>query len=80
MEDILIPIVTLVLCAVIPIVAIMTSFINKQSRLKLEVLKQEIELEKIRKESYIYETEKLRLEIEQSRQQLLDLPNNGKNS
>ena len=79
MEDILIPIITLVLCASVPIVAIVTNFYNKQSRLKLEVLKQEIELEKIKKEAFIYETEKLRLEIEQTRQQLLDFPNNGKN-
>ncbi|QCR34451.1 hypothetical protein C1N55_08265 [Lysinibacillus sp. SGAir0095] len=61
--------------AAIPITAISTSYLSKQSKLKLEVLKQEIELEKVRKEGYIIETEKLRLEIEQTRQQLaLDHP------
>lgn len=56
--------------ATIPVTAIVTSYFGKQSELKLEVLKQEIELEKVRKESTIIETEKLRLEIEQTRHQL----------
>ncbi|MCP1144276.1 hypothetical protein [Lysinibacillus endophyticus] len=61
--------------SLISIAGIVSAHINKQSKLKLEVLKQEIELEKIRKESYIIETEKLRLEIEQTRLQLsLDSP------
>nr|WP_106784685.1 hypothetical protein [Lysinibacillus timonensis] len=54
----------------IPITAIITTYKFKQSKLKLEALKHEIELEKVRKESYIIESEKLRLEIEQTRQQL----------
>ncbi|SOC20071.1 hypothetical protein SAMN05880501_111104 [Ureibacillus xyleni] len=67
--------------SLISISGIVTTHINKQSKLKLEVLKQEIELEKIRKESYIIETEKLRLEIEQTRQQLsLDAPINHTSS
>ncbi|WP_186278759.1 hypothetical protein [Lysinibacillus sp. BW-2-10] len=56
--------------AAIPITAIITHYFSKQSKLKLEVLKQEIELEKVRKDNYLIETEKLRLEIEQTRQQL----------
>lgn len=59
----------------IPITAIVTHHFRKQSKLKLEALKYEIELEKQRKESYVIESEKLRLEIEQTRQQLtLDQP------
>ena len=54
----------------IPITGIYTSYLSKQSNLKLEVLKQEIELEKVRNEGYLIETEKLRLEIEQTRQNL----------
>ncbi|WP_240758413.1 hypothetical protein [Lysinibacillus sp. SGAir0095] len=76
MEDYVILVLGIVFIgAAIPITAISTSYLSKQSKLKLEVLKQEIELEKVRKEGYIIETEKLRLEIEQTRQQLaLDHP------
>ncbi|RHW39316.1 hypothetical protein D1B33_00245 [Lysinibacillus yapensis] len=71
MEDYVILVLGIVLLGVsIPITAILTSYFGKQSNLKLEVLKQEIELEKIRKESYVIESEKLRLEIEQMRQKL----------
>jgi len=54
----------------IPITGIFTSYLSKQSNIKIEVLKQEIELEKVRNEGYLIETEKIRLEIEQTRQQL----------
>ncbi|MDI7741404.1 hypothetical protein QMK38_05275 [Lysinibacillus fusiformis] len=76
MEDYVVLVLGIVLlCAAIPITAIITSYYSKQSKLKLEVLKQEIELEKVRNEGYVIETEKIRLEIEQSRQQLaLDQP------
>lgn len=75
MDGVIIALVSIVFGAAIPICGILTNYFSKQSKLKLEVLKQEIELEKIRKESYIIETEKLRLEIEQTRQQLsLEVP------
>lgn len=76
LEDYVVLVLGIVLlCAAIPITAIITSYYSKQSKLKLEVLKQEIELEKVRNEGYVIETEKIRLEIEQSRQQLaLDQP------
>ncbi|KGR79550.1 hypothetical protein CD29_05480 [Ureibacillus manganicus DSM 26584] len=65
----------LLIVSSIPITAILTHHLRKQSKLKLEALKFEIELEKQRKESYVIESEKLRLEIEQTRQQLvLDQP------
>jgi len=65
----------ILICASIPITAIVTYHLRKQSKFKLEALKYEIELEKQRKESYIIESEKLRLEIEQTRQHLtLDQP------
>ncbi len=60
----------ILICASIPITAIITDHFRRQSKLKLEALKYEIELEKERKESYMIESEKLRLEIEQTRQQL----------
>ncbi len=65
----------ILICASIPITAIITYHFSRQSKLKLEALKYEIELEKQRKESYVIESEKLRLEIEHTRQQLaLDQP------
>lgn len=56
---------------IISIAGIISDYRNKESKLKVEALKHEIELEKLRKDSYIVETEKIRLEIEQTRQQLL---------
>ncbi|MGE7665975.1 hypothetical protein ACQKMN_09655 [Ureibacillus composti] len=71
MADYVILVLGIVLIAsTIPITAIITTYLSKQSKLKLEVLKYEIDLEKIRKESYILETEKLRLEIEYTREKL----------
>lgn len=79
-EDYVILVLGIVLLGVsIPITAILTSYFGKQSKLKLEVLKQEVELEKARKENHLIETEKLKLEIEQTRQQLsLDYPKQAK--
>ncbi|WP_107937179.1 hypothetical protein [Ureibacillus chungkukjangi] len=65
----------IIFITIVSLAGILSDHINKQSKLKLEVLKQEIKLEKIRNEGHIAETEKLRLEIEQTRQQLtLDHP------
>ena len=60
----------IIFITIVSLAGIITDHINKQSKLKLDVLKQEIKLEKMRNEGYIIETEKLRLEIEQTRQQL----------
>jgi len=60
----------ILICSAIPITAIVTAHLRGQTKLRLEALKYEIELEKQRKESYLIESEKLRLEIEQTRQHL----------
>ncbi|MBT2757181.1 hypothetical protein J7E71_14635 [Mesobacillus foraminis] len=49
----------------IPIVAIMTSHFQKQDVIKRDMLKDQLELEKIKQENYLIETEKMRLELEQ---------------
>ncbi|MFS0638853.1 hypothetical protein AB1K84_23455 [Mesobacillus foraminis] len=49
----------------IPIVAIMTSHFQKQAVIKRDMLKDQLELEKIKQENYLIETEKMRLELEQ---------------
>lgn len=61
---------SILIVVTIPLTAIVTAYKGKQSKLKLELLKHEIELEKLRKDTYFIETEKLRLEIEKTRQQL----------
>ncbi|SOC37722.1 hypothetical protein [Ureibacillus acetophenoni] len=55
---------------IIAVAGIVTDYLHKQSKLKIEATRQEIELEKLRQENFMLETEKLRLEIEQSRQRL----------
>lgn len=55
---------------IIAVVSIVTDYLHKQSKLKIDATRQEIELEKLKQENFMLETEKIRLEIEQSRQQL----------
>jgi len=49
----------------IPIIAIITGHFQKQSKIKREMLKDELELEKLKHENYLIETEKIKLELEQ---------------
>lgn len=48
----------------IPIIAIITSHLQKQSKIKIDILKDELALEKLKHENYLIETEKLKLELE----------------
>jgi len=48
----------------IPIVAILTGFATKQTKIKAQMLKDQLELERLKQENYLIETEKMRLEIE----------------
>lgn len=50
----------------IPITAIITSHIRKQSRLTASMVKDQLELEKLKHENYLIETEKMRLELEKA--------------
>ena len=70
-----------VLSIVIPVmavraIAIITDARNESKRIELKRLNKEIELEKLRLKNYDKETEKMRLELEQSRQQLLETRSN----
>lgn len=49
----------------IPIIAIVTNHFQKQSKIKRDMLRDEIELEKLKHENYLIETEKIKLELEQ---------------
>ncbi len=49
----------------VPITAIITTHQRKSARIKYEILQQEIELEKIKQQNYLLETEKMKVELEQ---------------
>lgn len=48
----------------IPIIAIVTDHFQNQAKLKHKMIKEELELEKLKQENYLIETEKMRLELE----------------
>ncbi len=49
----------------IPITAIITDHKRRMMRLKSEIVHEEIELEKLKQQNFIMETEKMKLELEQ---------------
>ncbi|MGJ7922906.1 hypothetical protein [Neobacillus sp. LXY-4] len=49
----------------IPILGILTSHFQKQSKIKLRIIESQLELEKLKHENYIIETQKMRIELEQ---------------
>ncbi|CAH0230922.1 hypothetical protein SRABI96_02674 [Peribacillus sp. Bi96] len=57
--------ITVVMIFSIPILGILTSHFEKQSKTKHSMLKDELELEKIKHENFLLETEKMRLELDQ---------------
>lgn len=56
---------TIVVLSCIPITGIITDHQRKIIRLKAESVDKEIELEKLKQQNYIIETEKMKLELEQ---------------
>lgn len=48
----------------IPIIAIITGHLQKQTKLKHKMIKDEIELEKLKHENFLIETQKMRVELE----------------
>ncbi len=56
-------IVGIVMC--VPITAIITDYKRKTLRFKAEMMREEIELEKLKQQNFIIETEKMKLELEQ---------------
>lgn len=57
--------------AIIAVTGIITDMISKNKKIELKRLEKEIELERLRLETYEIETQKMKLEIEQSKQQLI---------
>lgn len=68
----LIAIIAIVIGGSIPITAIITAHMRSKERIKLQLMKEEIELERIRLKGYEQETEKLRLELQQEKILLLE--------
>ncbi|MBS4209179.1 hypothetical protein KHA95_14040 [Bacillus sp. FJAT-50079] len=48
----------------IPIVAIITEHLRKSNKIKMSLIQEQLQLEKIKHENYLLETEKLKLELE----------------
>ncbi|GIN84634.1 hypothetical protein J6TS2_10200 [Heyndrickxia sporothermodurans] len=71
MEDIII----LAIIMTVPITAIVTSHIRKNTKIKSGILREQLELEKLKQQNYLMETEKLRLELEKMQ---LDTKNDPK--
>lgn len=53
----------------IPIIAILTTHFQKQSTIKQKMIQDQLELEKLKHENYLIETQKMRLELEQMKVQ-----------
>jgi hypothetical protein len=68
----LIAIISIVIAGSIPITAIITAHMRSKERIKLQLMKQEMELELVRLKGYEQETEKLRLELQQEKTLLLE--------
>lgn len=60
----LIGLVAVVMVFGIPIVAILSSGHTKQTKLKAQMVKDQLELERLKHENYLIETEKMRLDLE----------------
>lgn len=58
-------IIAVIMVFSIPIIAIVTSHFQKQAKIKQAMLKDQLELEKLKHENYLIETEKMRLQLEQ---------------
>ncbi|MGG3448799.1 hypothetical protein [Domibacillus aminovorans] len=57
--------VAVIMVFTIPIVAIITDHFQKQSKIQRDILKDQLELEKLKHENYVIETERLKLELKQ---------------
>lgn len=60
----------------IPIVAIVTTHFQSQTKLKHKMIKDQLELEKLKHENFLIETQKMRIELEQM---VLEDPKDKKN-
>ncbi|MEH7444122.1 hypothetical protein AABM38_03565 [Heyndrickxia sp. MSNUG] len=57
--------ITIIMVFSIPLTAIVTSHFRKTAKIKHNMIKDEIELEKLKHENFLLETEKMRIELNQ---------------
>ncbi|TQR20743.1 hypothetical protein [Psychrobacillus vulpis] len=57
--------IAVILIFSIPILGTITSHFEKKAKINAEVVKDQLELEKLRHENFIIETEKMKLQLEQ---------------
>jgi competence protein ComGC len=57
-------IVSVIMIFSIPIIAILTGHFQSQNKIKHKMIQDQIELEKLKHENYLIETEKMKLELE----------------
>ncbi|MGB6407819.1 MAG: hypothetical protein WBF39_10100 [Planococcus donghaensis] len=57
--------VAIIMVFSIPLAAIITNHLQKQTKLKDQMISDELELEKLKHENFVLETQKMRLELEQ---------------
>ncbi|OXS78497.1 hypothetical protein [Domibacillus enclensis] len=55
--------VSVIMIFSIPLVAIVTSHRRSQSKIQHKIVKEQIELEKLKQENYLLETEKMKMEL-----------------
>lgn len=56
--------IAVIMIFAIPIVAILTGHFQQQTKLKSKLIQDQLELEKLKHENYLIETEKMKLELE----------------
>lgn len=56
----------------IPLTAIWTTHLRKSQKFKAQIVKEEIELEKLKYNNFLIETEKMRLDLQQKQAELLE--------
>jgi len=72
-----IAIVAIIGGVIISLAGIFTDSRTRQQKIKLKAIEKEVELEKLRLETYTIETEKMRLELEHSKVLLLEEKQNS---
>ncbi|MET1014771.1 MAG: hypothetical protein ABWX61_09750 [Paenisporosarcina sp.] len=60
----MIGIISVIMIFSIPIIAIISGYLNSQAKIKAKMLTTELELEKVKQQNFIVETEKMRLELQ----------------
>ena len=75
MSEFIIVIVSIIVGGAIPLSAIFFSHKRSTMNLQLKLAEQEIKLEELRLQTITQETEKMRLELEQSKQVLIESQN-----